>query len=452
MKPQKMLLLLVLSLLLLAASPARAQVVDIQQLMGSQNKNHTLTVDTADLLDCYGVAEGDRLVSVNMPSRITLNSPLVLLGTDSDLFEQNGFYAYTATHPLDGDLIVGDGVRTYLNRTLDKYDLVLIGGPEHNNYTRELVDEGVLSINETSVKMPGLVLERAMRPNGHAIIVLGDVLGYPYHKKDLPLNNVLPEGMAPAASIALGIGLGVLGMALNQLSFYRSLQSRARDALNRYLNAHNAEAASERLAPANLLAPGAGKIKLFGYSLLELLSIFICPVIFGIAFIVADRIGQDMSTVTVFIAMGFLVIIAHDLGHRLVARRLKVEGEYRLWGLGSIILLLTSWLFGMAFSQPGRFEIRAEGLSRRQIALVTLTGPAINLVMALLFLPFALAGGILGVLGALGFTMSLVTVIYNLMPFDPMDGKAIYEWSKLFWVMMFVPLALFFIIMMIYFI
>jgi Zn-dependent protease len=69
------------------------------------------------------------------------------------------------------------------------------------------------------------------------------------------------------------------------------------------------------------------------------------------------------------------------------------------------------------------------------------------MVLTVAFLPLVLFGGVIGQIGVLGFTMNLVTVVYNLMPFSPMDGKSIYDWSKLFWALLFVPILLFFVVM-----
>ncbi|OPY30771.1 MAG: hypothetical protein A4E28_00129 [Methanocella sp. PtaU1.Bin125] len=73
-------------------------------------------------------------------------------------------------------------------------------------------------------------------------------------------------------------------------------------------------------------------------------------------------------------------------------------------------------------------------------------------MFAIIFLPFALIGGVAGQIAVAGFSKNLMTGIYNLMPFGPMDGKVIYDWSRLFWMMlMFMPLALFFILMTLFF-
>jgi Zn-dependent protease len=46
-----------------------------------------------------------------------------------------------------------------------------------------------------------------------------------------------------------------------------------------------------------------------------------------------------------------------------------------------------------------------------------------------------------------GFTLNLMTAVYNLLPFSPMDRKFICEWSRTFWMVTFAPLVLFFILM-----
>ena len=61
------------------------------------------------------------------------------------------------------------------------------------------------------------------------------------------------------------------------------------------------------------------------------------------------------------------------------------------------------------------------------MAFVTLAGPAVSMLFAILFLPFALIGGVAGQIAVAGFIMNLMTAVYNLMPFSPMDGKVIYE-------------------------
>ncbi len=288
-------------------------------------------------------------------------------------------------------------------------------------------------------------MEVANLPNGHKIMVIGDVSGYPYHKKDLPLNGILPETLAPAAAIATGMSLGVLGGIIGNSGAMSSFRRRLRKLVSGYLNAPTAEAASE----TEMAGDGFGT----GSFLREIVMLVICTVLFGLAFIVADRLAIQADLIIIYMVMGGVALIMHDLGHRMVARKLEIEGHYKFWGWGTLTMLLTSWLFGMAFSQPGRYVFDdEEDIDNRDMAFVTLAGPAISMLFAILFLPFALIGGVAGQIAVAGFIMNLMTAVYNLMPFSPMDGKVIYDWSRLFWMLTFVPLALFFILMTLFFV
>jgi Zn-dependent protease len=433
-------ILLILFILLAVMIPAAA----VAQIPGEQIQ-YSFDVNVDQMAGCFGIASSDRLVEINTTPVISLRNPLVIQGSGAGMLEMNSFHAYLGSHTLKNDLIVGDGVTSFNGNPVSYYDLILLGGPEHNQLTRSFVDQGILQYKGTDVKMPGLVIEVANLPNGHKIVVIGDVSGYPYHKKDLPLNGILPESLAPAAAIAMGMSLGALGAFLGNSGAMLSFRRKVRKLISGYLNAHTAGAASE----TGMAEPGYGT----GSFLREIAMLIVCTVLFGIAFVMADRLALQPDLIIIYMVMGGVALIMHDLGHRMVARKLEIEGQYKFWGLGTFTMLLTSWLFGMAFAQPGRYVFSdPEDIDNRDMAFVTLAGPAVSMLFAILFLPFALIGGVAGQIAVAGFTMNLMTAVYNLMPFSPMDGKIIYEWSRLFWMLTFVPLALFFILMTLFFV
>jgi Zn-dependent protease len=436
-------LFLTFILLLIVLAPAAASA----QLAGEQIQySYSLNVD--QMMSCFGVTSSDRALLINTTPDVQLQNPLVIMGSNLGMIEQNSFNAYVSGHRLDSTRITRDGITSYNGNPLSSYDLVLVGGPEHNAFTKLYTDMGILTCQGTDIKMPGMVMEVAQQSNGHKIVVIGDVSGYPYHRKDLPLNGFLPETLAPAFAIALGTGLGALGAFVATSDAFEGIRRRARKFLSGFRNAHTAEAASESYSDAY----EARKTLVFGFSARELVTLLACCVLFTGAFAIADRLELDITVLALYMVMGIIAVVVHDFGHRMVAQKLEIDGEYRFWGLGTVTMLLTSWLFGMAFAQPARYVFNNEDeLEMRDMALVTLAGPAVSLLFAILFLPFALIGGVAGQIAIAGFTMNLMTTVYNLMPFSPMDGKIIYEWSRLFWMLTFMPLALFFILMTLFF-
>jgi Zn-dependent protease len=430
---------LILFILLVVMMPA-ASVAQLSSWM--RQDSYDINVD--QMVNCFGIANNERLVEINVTPIVTMKNPLVIQGSADGILELNSFNAYVGSHPLRSDLLVGDGVINYGGKPLSDYDLILIGGPGHNQITNSFVEQGVLQYQGTDIKMPGLVVEVANTSNGHKVMVIGEVSGWPYHKKDLPLNGILPESLAPAFAIATGMCMGVLGGIIGNSGTMVSFRRRMRRIISGYLNAQTAEAASE----TDMAGEGFGSRSL----LREIVMLVFCAILFGIAFIVADRLAIKPDLILIYMIMGGIALIMHDLGHRMIARKLAIEGQYKFWGLGTLTMLLTSWLFGMAFSQPGRYVFDSEDVDDIDTAFVTLAGPAVSVLFAILFLPFALIGGVAGQIAVAGFIMNLMTAVYNLMPFSPMDGKIIYEWSRLFWMLIFVPLAMFFILMTLFFV
>jgi len=424
-------------------------------------------VDVQQIVNNYGLADNGRFVTVNCPPTVMLDDPLVIMGSQVDTFERQGFNIYTSDNPFDQRTMLTDNERVFNGQNLDNYDLIVVGGPDHNKYTKELIDRGIITYKQTDEKMPGLIVEVRKSPNGHTILVVGDTAGYPYHRKDLPLNGIIPEKYAPAAAVATGTIFGLIGIILGKfLTVFGSLWDKVLNFVMGYLSTHAGEVASEKEAEARKVKVEKKKKGIFlGISGKEMLVGLVCAGLFGIAYVIADRLDLLPSNILLYLIVGGLVTVLHDFGHRLVAYIFKVPSEFKFWGIGTLIMLVTSWLFGTVFAQPGRFMVDTEEVEKgaetdkdinkrqshaRNLALITLAGPAISLILCVAFLPLLFFGGILAEIGLLGFSMNLVTVVYNLMPFKPMDGKSIWDWSKVFWALLFIPVFLFFIVMTVF--
>ncbi|MBN1941541.1 MAG: hypothetical protein JW772_05160, partial [Candidatus Diapherotrites archaeon] len=127
--------------------------------------------------------------------------------------------------------------------------------------------------------------------------------------------------------------------------------------------------------------------------------------------------------------------IFHELAHRQVARHFGAHAEYRAWNFGLIFALISALLFSFIFAAPGAVYIQSDNIDRRQNGLISVAGPATNIVVALGFLALALffASGFGNVLGMLGFRINMFLALFNLIPFGPLDGKKVFAWNPLAW-------------------
>ncbi|MFW5939602.1 MAG: metalloprotease [Halolamina sp.] len=137
--------------------------------------------------------------------------------------------------------------------------------------------------------------------------------------------------------------------------------------------------------------------------------------------------------------VGFLL---HELGHKVLAVRYGNVAAFRA-EYNMLFLAVMSAFLGFIFAAPGAVHHRGR-LTARQHGLIALAGPAVNLVLAVVFVPLwvggvALDSGLLVELGGKGLAVNLFLAAFNMIPFGALDGKTVIGWSKAVWTAVFVP-------------
>jgi Zn-dependent protease len=421
----------------------------------AQSSSTTYSIDISGVISQIGLGGEDAIVNVGDVSKVVLTDPVVVKGSSLDVEEQ-GILTTVQAEGTTTDRVVADTATNYDGKALSSYDLIVLGGPNHNAYAKMLEDKGYLKYNTTDKKLPTVIFEVLTGPGGHKVVVIGDASGYPYHRKDLPLNGIIPEKLAPAAAVGTGLIAGLLGLIFAKIAgMSGSIFEWLRNFIGGYAMTHIQEKASDVEAEATKVEVKKRKTLFLGISGVELLVALICIGIFGIAYVFADREAFTITNVAMYLVVAGVVTVGHDFGHKLVALKYKTDTEYKFWTLGTVTMILTSWLFGTVFAQPARAIIDAKDLKPSGIAFVALAGPAISLILSLLFLllvPFRFTpwGGFIAAIGVLGFSMNMLSTVYSLMPFEPMDGGKIFGWSKLLWGLLFIPLLLFYMVMLVF--
>jgi Zn-dependent protease len=140
-----------------------------------------------------------------------------------------------------------------------------------------------------------------------------------------------------------------------------------------------------------------------------------------------------------FIAVGSGFVL-HELMHKFSAERYGYWAEFRMWVMGIALALITSTL-GFIFAAPGATYIQGYNVSARQNGIISLAGPATNVVISILFLLVGLVGsGIVHDIGIIGFPVNLFLALFNMLPVMPLDGAKVFRWNKGIWAAVFVPL------------
>jgi Zn-dependent protease len=149
--------------------------------------------------------------------------------------------------------------------------------------------------------------------------------------------------------------------------------------------------------------------------------------------------------VLIYILVGAISVVLHDFAHRYFATRHGHDADTRFWGLGTVIMFLTAWLYGNAFAQSYRNLVNRQGEDEpRELGIEMVAGPCVSIVLMVLFLSLIPLGGLFALAGGVGFSINLITAVYSLMPIATMDGGAIWKWNRAVYLILFLPMIAFY--------
>lgn len=155
--------------------------------------------------------------------------------------------------------------------------------------------------------------------------------------------------------------------------------------------------------------------------------------------------------ILVTVGSGFIL---HEMAHKLVAMYYGAQARFQMWTSGLIFMLVTS-LFGVLFAAPGAVYIYAPRITTRQNGLISIAGPLLNFVLAIVFIglqyiapinqffSFLVPSGTdyagYGILNGMfqvwhfGAAINIMLGVFNMIPVLVLDGAKIFRWSKMAW-------------------
>jgi Zn-dependent protease len=154
-------------------------------------------------------------------------------------------------------------------------------------------------------------------------------------------------------------------------------------------------------------------------------------------------VGAIARTLVVSLLTVGVAFLLHELAHKVVAVRFgqvaAFRADYRMLGFA-----IVGALVGFLFAAPGAVVHRGR-ISAKENGLIAVAGPVTNLLLAAVFLvPFIGAiltstGGLLWDIATRGLQINLLLAGFNMLPFGPLDGRKVREWSNLVWAGIAVP-------------
>lgn len=131
----------------------------------------------------------------------------------------------------------------------------------------------------------------------------------------------------------------------------------------------------------------------------------------------------------VAVSSGFVL---HELGHKALAQHYGHWAEFRGQFSGLMMSLAMAAGIGFLFAAPGAVMIWGR-VTARENGLISLMGPGINIIIAVLAIPFTFARDVDAFLPktmAVVAVVNAVLAIFNLLPILNLDGRKIWFWNK----------------------
>jgi Zn-dependent protease len=142
----------------------------------------------------------------------------------------------------------------------------------------------------------------------------------------------------------------------------------------------------------------------------------------------AEEFALSLATV----GIAFLL---HELAHKVVAVSFGQHAEFRA-DFGMLALAVAGGFAGFLFAAPGAVHHRGR-ITAREHGLIAVAGPLTNVALAAVSLGLMVT--VAPDLGWRGLFINVLLAGFNMIPFGPLDGRTVLDWSPTAYALAAVP-------------
>lgn len=142
-----------------------------------------------------------------------------------------------------------------------------------------------------------------------------------------------------------------------------------------------------------------------------------------------------------YLVVVVIAFVLHELAHKFMAIRFHCDASYEMWPMGLFFGLIFMF-FGIKVLAPGavvirpyrfgRWGFRTARLTTPEMGMISMSGPAVNLIFAFIFA--LIPGDLTGKISSLNAWLAF----FNLLPIPPLDGSKVMQWKFWPWLLMII--------------
>jgi len=360
------------------------------------------------------------------------------------------FHDNTAGNPVEWFWQFGDGTTSTEKDPVHTYT-------RNGSYTTTLTvsnsfgTDSLTRTNHIRVGTPAVVpTERPPVNMSGNVSAPGGIVGLIHEargttEKNLPTAGIIPPEFLALAAVFTSLAVVLVQVLVANISTITQFLPKVAKFFADLAGGHAVEKISEKEIEARGIAVRQQEQHFFGLSASEVLIIEVAVIMVALAFILADRAELTLQTVIIYILVGAVSVVLHDFAHRYFATKHGHDADTQFWGLGTVIMFLTAWLYGNAFAQSYRNLVQREKEDEpSEMGIEMVAGPVVSIILMIVFLGMTTLGGVLAIAGGVGFSVNLITAVYSLMPIETMDGGAIWRWNRAIYLGLFIPMIAFY--------
>ena len=157
---------------------------------------------------------------------------------------------------------------------------------------------------------------------------------------------------------------------------------------------------------------------------------------FAFSYAKADTLNSIPFLIPTVLATSVIMEFVKNYVTEVTAKSKRVWTEYRLWYFGLATFLVSTLAFKVPFSSPSRLIHHHPKFTKRSLGLVATVSVVVPLAFTTVFYALFIKG--YTAIGNVGVVMCLTMAFFDSIPIRPMNGKDIYDWSKIVWVTLFI--------------